>query len=121
MIKEVLVCLEGSPSSEAATRVAIEIAATLGAGLAGLAIVDEPDIRAGAATSIGAGSFRHDRDEALMADARAHAADWLALFERRCREAGVAARTLEIVGRPAASILDEMQRHDVAIIGRDAN
>src|SRR4051812_21012702 len=117
MIKEVLVCLEGSPSSEAATWVAIEIAATLGAGLAGLAIVDEPDIRAGAAAGIGGSSFKHGRDETLLADAKAHAADWLALFERRCREAGVTARSLEIVGRPAASILDEMQRHDVAIIG----
>jgi nucleotide-binding universal stress UspA family protein len=121
MIKEILVCLEGSPGSEAATQIAIEIAHTQPATLVGLAIVDEPDIRAGAATGIGGSSFKHDRDEALMADAHKHAADWLVLFERRCREANVTARPLEIVGRPADSILEEMESHDLTVLGRDAN
>ena len=49
MIKEALVCLESSASSEAATRLAITIANDSQARLVGLAIVDEPDIRAGAA------------------------------------------------------------------------
>jgi nucleotide-binding universal stress UspA family protein len=49
------------------------------------------------------------------------AADALALFERRCREATIGARTLEIVGRPAASILAEMETRDLTVIGRDAN
>jgi nucleotide-binding universal stress UspA family protein len=121
MVKDILVCLEGSPSSEAATRLSIEIAQTCEARLAGLAIIDEPDIRAGAAVGIGGASFKHDRDETLVADARKHADDWIALFERRCREANVPASTLEIVGRPAESILREMNAHDLTVIGRDAN
>jgi nucleotide-binding universal stress UspA family protein len=121
MIKEALVCLESSPSSDAATRVATAIASDFKAALVGLAIVDEPDIRAGAATGFGGSSFKHERDETLVADARARAADCLALFERRCREAKVPARSLEIVGRPAASILHEMETRDLTIIGRDAN
>ena len=121
MIKEALVCLESSPSSEAATRLATSIATDHGAKLVGLAIVDEPDIRAGAATGIGGASFKHERDETLVADARKRAADCLALFERRCREASIPARSLELVGRPAASILAEMEARDVTIIGRDAN
>jgi nucleotide-binding universal stress UspA family protein len=121
MIKEALVCLEASPSSEAATRLAISIADDFKARLIGLAIVDEPDIRAGTATGIGGSSFKHDRDETLVADARLHAADALALFERRCREAKVEARALEVVGRPAASILAEMETRDLTIMGRDAN
>jgi nucleotide-binding universal stress UspA family protein len=121
LIQEVLVCLEGSPSSDAATRVALGIARALRAKLVGLAIVAEPDIRAGTATGIGGSSFKHERDEALVADAHKHAADWLALFDRRCREAGVEARALEIVGRPAQSILAEMESRDLTIMGRDAN
>ena len=121
MIKEALVCLESSPSSEAATRLATAIASELNATLVGLAIVDEPDIRAGAATGFGGSSFKHDRDEALVADARVRAADCLALFERRCREAKVPGTTLEVVGRPAVSILTEMETRDLTIIGRDAN
>jgi nucleotide-binding universal stress UspA family protein len=121
MIKEALICLESSPSSDAATRLAVTIASELNAKLVGLAIVDEPDIRAGAATGYGGTSFKHERDDALVADARIRAADCLALFERRCREAHVAASTLELVGRPATSILSEMDARDLTVIGRDAN
>ncbi len=121
MLKELLVCLEGSPSTEVATRLATNIARSCEASLVGLAIIDEPDIRAGAATGIGGSSYKHERDEALVADARKQAADWVALFERRCREAGVESRSLEVVGRPADSILEEMEKHDLTVIGRDAN
>ena len=89
--------------------------------MAGLAIIDEPDIRAGTATSIGGASYKHERDDALVADAKKAADDWVALFEQRCRQAGVSARSLEIVGRPAESILTEMEAHHLTVIGRDAN
>ena len=92
MIKEALVCLEGSASSEAATQVAIAVAKDFGARLVGLAIVAEPDIRAGTPTGIGGSSFKHERDETLVAEARVRAADALALFERRCREGNVTSR-----------------------------
>jgi nucleotide-binding universal stress UspA family protein len=121
MIKDVLVCLEGSASSESATQISIGIARELGAKLAGLAIVDEPDIRAGAAVSIGAASFKRERDDSLVADAHKQAADWVSLFERRCREQEVAARSFEVIGRPAQSILAKMTAHDLTVIGRDAN
>jgi len=121
MIKEALICLESSPSSEAATRLAIAIASELTATLVGLAIVDEPDIRAGTATGFGGTSFKHDRDEALLADAHVRATECRELFERRCQDANVTATTLEIVGRPAATILAEMDARDLTVIGRDAN
>jgi nucleotide-binding universal stress UspA family protein len=121
MIKEILVCLEGSPSAEAATKTAITIARANQGKLVGLAIIDEPDIRAGAATGIGGASYKHERDEALLADARKQAADWTALFERRCREAKVDGQALEVVGRPAAAILAETDKHDLTVMGRDAN
>lgn len=121
MTKNILVCLEGSPSTTAAVRFAIDIARSVEGRLVGLAIVDEPDIRAGAVTSIGGSAYKHERDESLVADAHKHAADWLALFERRAREGGVPARTLEIVGRPVDAILEEMLTRDLTIMGRDAN
>jgi nucleotide-binding universal stress UspA family protein len=121
MIKDILVCLEGSPSSAAATRTAIEIARERHAALVGMAIVDEPDIRTAGPGSIGGSSFKHQRDKALLADARAQAAEWLVQFEQRCRSEGVVARELEIVGRPAESIIGEMGLHDLTVMGRDAN
>jgi nucleotide-binding universal stress UspA family protein len=121
MLKEILVCLEASPSTEAATKTAITIARDNGGKLVGLAIVDEPDIRAGSATGIGGASYKRERDDALVADAHKQAADWLALFERRCREAKVPAQALEVVGRPAAAILAETEKRDLTVMGRDAN
>ena len=121
MIKDILVCLEGSPSSERATDLAIEIAREMSARLMGLAIVDEPNIRAGAATGIGGASFKQHRDEVLLEDAHKKAADWLVLFEARCRGAGIQARALELRGSPAPKILEEMQSHDMTMIGRNAN
>lgn len=121
MIKNVLVCLEGSISSESATRIAIAIARECKAAIAGLAIIDEPDIRSGSATGIGGSSFKHERDESLLAEARKNASDWVALFTRRCQAAQLATRGLEVVGRPTASIVEEMQSHDLTVIGRDAS
>jgi nucleotide-binding universal stress UspA family protein len=121
MINEILVCLEGSASSDRATATAIGIARELGAGLVGLAIVDEPDIRAGAATSIGGASFKQHRDEVLLQDAQKQIAEYLGRFETRCREAGLAPRLLEQRGRPSEKILEEMQAHDLTLIGRHVN
>ena len=134
MTKDILVCLEGSASSEAATRTAIEIALERHASLVGMAIVDEPGIRAATSVSIGGSSFKQHRDKAVQAEtekdaaenkiiaiARAQAAEWLGQFEQRCRSEGVVAHELEIVGRPAESIIGEMELHDLTVMGRDAN
>lgn len=118
---EILVCLEGSDDTARAVGVAIDLARTLPAGLVGLAIVDEPDIVAGTATSIGGASYRRDRDAALLEDAHRRARGWLTRFVARCRAADVAARALEITGRPADMILAEVPRHDLTLLGRDVN
>ena len=121
MIKSVLVCLEGSASSEAAVRVALAIAKECEAAMTGLAIVDEPDIRSGSATSIGASSYKHERDETLVANAHKDALAWVAVFRRKCQFAGIPSQSMEVVGKPVASIVTEMQHHDLTVIGRDAN
>lgn len=118
---EILVCLEGSDDTARAVGVAIDLARTLPAGLVGLAIVDEPDIVAGAATSIGGASYRRDRDAALLEDAHRRARSWLTRFIARCRAADVASRALEITGSPAEMILAEVPRHDLTVLGRDVN
>src|SRR5690242_10234298 len=113
MVKDILVCLEGSSSSRRAIEVAIGLARTLPATLVGLAIVDEPDIRAGQATGIGGTAFKQQRDEVLLKDAQERAQEWIDAFAARCAEASVAAHTLELRGRPADMIVEELQRHDL--------
>jgi nucleotide-binding universal stress UspA family protein len=121
MIQNVLVCLEGSESGKRAVEMAIQIARQLRARLAGLAIVDEPDIRAGAATGIAGASYKKQRDDALVEDAERQVEKWLEDFSTLCRQEGIPARAVEERGRPAATILEEMQRHDLVLMGRDAN
>jgi nucleotide-binding universal stress UspA family protein len=121
MIKDMLVCLEGSPSSTQAVELAIRLGLVLEATLVGLAIVDEPDIRAGAATGIGGSSYKKDRDAALLKDAHEHAEQWTEAFLNRCREVGVAAQAMERRGQPSKIILEEMGRHDLTLIGRLVN
>jgi nucleotide-binding universal stress UspA family protein len=118
---EILVCLEDSASSASAVSVAVDLARALPANLVGLAIVDEPDIVAGSATSIGGASFRKDRNAALIADAHQRARGWLDDFVAHGRAARVAVRALEITGSAAEMILAEVPRHDITVLGRDAN
>ena len=121
MSKQILVCLEGSASGKTAVEVAIGLAQTLPAQLVGLAIVDEPDIRAGQATPIGGSAYKAERDAALVADAEAHARSWKESFLAHCRQAHVEARAVEVHGEPPAVILEESKSRDLVVLGRDAN
>jgi nucleotide-binding universal stress UspA family protein len=121
MLKDILVCLEGSSSSERAIDLGLELGREHGARLVGLAIIAEPDIRAGSAVSIGGASYKQQRDDTLLEDARQKAAETLAHFQTRCQQVGVATRSLELRGRPAAMILEEMTEYDLTLIGRTAN
>jgi nucleotide-binding universal stress UspA family protein len=121
MIQRILVCIEGSPSGERAVELGVDLARQLSAEIGGLAIIDEPDIRSGAASGIGGSSYKRQRDEALMEDAHRQVERWLASFSERCRAAGVRGSPLEETGRPAVTILDEMEKHDLVLMGRDAN
>ena len=121
MARSLLVGLEESVGTDRATALALEIAHAQGARLMGLTIIDEPDITAGAAMGIGGSSYKQERDRILIEEAHRRAHEAEELFLQRCRKASVAARVLEITGRPAETILEEMQHHDLVFLGRDAN
>src|ERR1039457_3841247 len=121
MIKSVLVYIDGSSSSKAATLAAIKIAREQKANLVGMAIVHEPGVHAGRSTRISGSSFEYIRDKSQLVDASTRAAGWLATFESHCRSAGVPVEVLKIVGRPAESLLAEIERHDLTLIGSEAD
>ena len=121
MIKDILVCLEGSSSTERAMELGLELAREHNARLVGLAIIDETDIRAGAATGIGGSSFKQHRDDVLLEDAQKKSAEYLSRFQSFCQDKGVETRKVELRGRPGAKILEEMEAHDLTLIGRHVN
>jgi nucleotide-binding universal stress UspA family protein len=121
MIKDLLVCLEGSQSSARALDLALELAPRLGATVTGLVIIDEPDILAAQATSIGGAAYKRERDETLLHDAEKRAEEWVAAFAARCRDAAVIANGCVRHGRPAEVILAQSESHDLTVLGRDVN
>lgn len=119
--KEILVCLEGSPTSERALEVATSLGRRLGATLVGMAVIDEPDIRAGQAVGIGGTAYKQQRDEALVKDAEAHAHEWVTRFLERCAVNGIPARPLERRGQPEALIVEEAEKVALTVMGRHVN
>jgi nucleotide-binding universal stress UspA family protein len=96
MVKDILVCLEGSPGTVRAIELALELAREHGARLVGLAISGNGD--------------RHDGVD-----------EHRARLEARGRAVGVSTRTLKVHGQPAATILEEMTAHDLTILARSAS
>ncbi len=96
MIKDILVCLEGSPGTVRAIELALELAREHGARLVGLAIASNGD--------------KHDGVD-----------EHRARFEARGQAVGVSTRILRVYGQPAATILEEMTAHDLTILARGAS
>jgi nucleotide-binding universal stress UspA family protein len=121
VVKTILVGLEGSMGTARATELAVAVAKPDGASLVGLAIIDEPAITAGAAMGIGGSSYKHERDEQLLLEARQQARDAEQRFLAQARAAGVEARVVEVTGKAAETLLAELEHHDLGLLGRYAN
>ncbi|HSE06975.1 MAG TPA: universal stress protein [Methylomirabilota bacterium] len=121
MLRSVLVALDGSAHSEAATTLAIDWAGRHGARLVGLGIVDAPSIQGAEPVPLGAGAFKQARDEARLADAHRRVVEFLADFRARAEAAGIQVDVLEDIGDPAVRILREAHRSDLVILARETN
>jgi nucleotide-binding universal stress UspA family protein len=100
---------------------AIDWAKRYGTRLLGLGVVDAPSIQAAEPVPLGAGAYKHARDEARLADAHRRVVDFLADFRARSKAAGIAVEVLEDIGDPAARILREAHRGDVVILARETH
>jgi nucleotide-binding universal stress UspA family protein len=121
MLKKILVGLEGSTGTARATELALTLAKADGASLVGLAIIDAPAITAGSAMGIGGSSYKHERDEALLLEAKQQARDVEQRLLEHARAAGVTARVVEVTGKAAETLLAELENHDLGLLGRYAN
>jgi nucleotide-binding universal stress UspA family protein len=119
MLKNILVCIDGSASGEETILTAIKIARERNATLFGIAIVHEPAPHTGEHTRINYSSHPHRLHTSRPVDVRAYAAMLLATFERRCQAAGVSARVLEVVDRSPEDIIAEIERHDLTLISHE--
>lgn len=121
MVKSIVVGLDGTESSFAAERLAVDLAKAHGAVLAGVGVLDVPWITAPQARPIGAGAYKAHRDETLLAKGRADLRARLAAFHKACEAAGVACREIGCEGAPHEMIEREACGHDLILLGRDTN
>ena len=89
MLRSILVALDASPWTEAATDLAIEWSKRFGAKILGLGILDEPGIRAAEPAPIGVSRFKIKRDAARLVEANEQVKRLVARFESVCEVAGV--------------------------------
>jgi nucleotide-binding universal stress UspA family protein len=118
MLRSMLVSLDGSSYSQRAVELGIDWARQTSALLVGLGTIDQPTITRGEAAPIGGSYFKHQKDDARLADARRQVEQFLARFTLCCAEAQVPCKVLEDVGLPTEQILLEAQRYDLILLGQ---
>ncbi len=123
MLRSILVGLDVSAHRESLTALAVRWSRRFGARLVGLAIVDEPGIRAIEPAWAVGGTPGKDPVFYAGYDLRLHQIHedvdrLLADFQTRCAQALVDALTLKRVGSPAAVIGQEAQVADLVLLPR---
>jgi nucleotide-binding universal stress UspA family protein len=121
VLRSILVALDGSPWSEAATTLALDWAARFEARLIGLGVLDEPSIDRREPVPMGAYAYKKHRDETLLADAHRRLLGYLDDFSTRSAAVGLSAAVIEDIGDPSQRILREAQRCDVVVLGRQTH
>jgi nucleotide-binding universal stress UspA family protein len=121
MLRTILVGLDGSAHSRAATELGIRWAGQFDALVVGLGIIDEPSLRSSQPVPLGAGHFKEHLDETRLAQATRQVEQFLEQFTLRCTEAGVSSKVLENQGTPYEQILLEAQRYDLILLGQQTH
>jgi len=119
MLQRILVGLDGSKYSCSATELGLRLANEFQATLVGLGVVDEQTIRAPEAVPLGAGHYKADRDESLLADAHRKVEKFLDKFSQRCQQANINFDTRKCLGLPAKEIIVQAQCHDLILLGQE--
>lgn len=121
MIKNIMVCTDGSAYSDTACRSAIDLARRLKARLLGLHVLDtralEGPLLADVANWVGAQPYGGQRESFhKMMEEKGNAI--LDAFEELCMGCGIAPERLMTVGHPVAAILREESRAELLVIGK---
>jgi nucleotide-binding universal stress UspA family protein len=117
-LQTILVGLDVSPDCVAAVELSLGWARATGARLMGVGIIDEPAIRRGEPVPLGAGHYKHERDEARLADARLRVDRFLQDFADRCAGEGIRCGVVTKVGVPHEQIVLAAQRVDLVVLPR---
>lgn len=118
MVKTILIGLDGSPYSDAATDLGLRWAMRGNVMLVGLGVINPATVCPPELIPLGGSFYKQQRDETLLARARTQVEQYLGKFALRCSQAGVAHKLLEDTGVPADQIVREAQRYDLILLGQ---
>ncbi len=121
MIRSILIGLDDTEASRHAQAMAIAIAQTHGAHIAGSCVIDVPRLTAPEPVPPGAGHFKHEKDEALIARAETEANGLLDAFAKTCLQAGVGHDVALMRGEPVDELTKAAPLHDLIVLGRDTS
>lgn len=119
MLRSILVGLDGSTYGPAATELAIRWSKVTGCEVVGLSIIDEPGITSPVASPMASGNLKEERDHALLQDAERQTSQFLEEFSLTCTKSSVPSKVLQESGSPDQEILEEAQRFDLILLGRE--
>lgn len=120
MLRSLLIGVNGSEWSRAAVEIGLGWARGSNVSVTFLGIVDVEGITGGESVPAGAGGFKAERDAKLVAAARDRVESALGEATARAAELGVEARAHVVEGPPPERLGQEMQRHDLLLIGKRA-
>jgi nucleotide-binding universal stress UspA family protein len=116
--KSILVKLDGSSYSHVATELAIQWAKECDCRLSGISVVNEIGILTRQTEeSLGETELRHEQ----LRKSRECADRYLDVFATRCQGEGLVVSTCREKGQTADTILREVQRHDLVLLGRESH
>lgn len=118
MLRTILVGLDGSPCSQTAVKLGLELSQEFQARLVGHAIVNEPYLTESEAVPVGAAHFKAERDAEMLAAAKVHAQKAVDLFSQQCQATGVQATPILDIGTPVDRILWHGQTVDLILLGQ---
>ena len=122
MLRRILVPLDPSPHSDAALSYAVGLATSHGAEIAGLMVLDTPEIEKSVGhVSPGAVEYARKAEQHREAIAHEHIQEMLAAFSAQCQKAGVRHKELEVQGDPAEMIISESVFFDLVIMGMETH
>ena len=126
MLRRILIGIDNTQSSIAALRLGVLWARRCAAALTGLAIVDEPGIRAiepawPVGGTPGVDPVYYMGYELRLAAVKEQARQLLEQFAGRCDEAGVAHAEVTRIGSPDEQIRQEAERCELIVLGRGSH
>ena len=120
MLKQILLGLDDTPASIRAKEVALSLAKAHGAGITGLAVIDEARIAAPEPIPMGGDSYKQHKDKALVGRARDRLVELTQRFAHECHAQQVNGDTVVTEGDAIAAIVAASDIHDLIVMGRDA-